>query len=440
MSKKIAFIGAGSFGFTRKLVNDLLTFPAFQDATIALMDINAERLDYIKRAVDRIVAEGKYPAKVLATLDRKEALMGADGVVTTILHGEVDVWQHDILIPKKYGVDTNVGDTRGPSGIFRYLRTINPILDIAADIDRYCPNAVYLNYTNPMAMLCRAVQSKFPNMVATGLCHSVQGTASMLAKWIGAPENEISYTCAGINHQAFYTDFLWNGKDAYPLIRKAITENENVYKQEIVRNEMFLALGYYVTESSGHNSEYNAWFRKRQDLIEKYCLPGTGWNPGEYAYILNEYRSRETTWKADMDKWFTEPIDLTRGFEYAAYIFNAIFGDGEMFKFNGNVRNFGLIDNLPQGCCVEVPVLASRRGLEPIHVGKMPAQCALLSGTSAQIEEMVVEGSFAGDREMIYQAVCYDPLTSAVLSLREIRDMVDEMFKQNEDWLPQFKK
>ena len=440
MSKKIAFIGAGSFGFTRKLVNDLLTFPAFQDATIALMDINAERLDYIKRAVDRIVAEGKYPAKVLATLDRKEALMGADGVVTTVLHGEVDVWQHDILIPKKYGVDTNVGDTRGPSGIFRYLRTINPILDIAADIDRYCPNAVYLNYTNPMAMLCRAVQSKFPNMVATGLCHSVQGTASMLAKWIGAPENEISYTCAGINHQAFYTDFLWNGKDAYPLIRKAITENEDVYKQEIVRNEMFLALGYYVTESSGHNSEYNAWFRKRQDLIEKYCLPGTGWNPGEYAYILNEYRSRETTWKADMDKWFTEPIDLTRGFEYAAYIFNAIFGDGEMFKFNGNVRNFGLIDNLPQGCCVEVPVLASRRGLEPIHVGKMPAQCALLSGTSAQIEEMVVEGSFAGDREMIYQAVCYDPLTSAVLSLREIRDMVDEMFKQNEDWLPQFKK
>ena len=440
MSKKIAFIGAGSFGFTRKLVNDLLTFPAFQDATIALMDINAERLDYIKRAVDRIVAEGKYPAKVLATLDRKEALMGADGVVTTILHGEVDVWQHDILIPKKYGVDTNVGDTRGPSGIFRYLRTVNPILDIAADIDRYCPNAVYLNYTNPMAMLCRAVQSKYPNMVVTGLCHSVQGTASMLAKWIGAPENEISYTCAGINHQAFYTNFLWNGKDAYPLIRKAITENEDIYKQEIVRNEMFLALGYYVTESSGHNSEYNAWFRKRQDLIEKYCLPGTGWNPGEYAYILNEYRSRETTWKADMDKWFTEPIDLTRGFEYAAYIFNAIFGDGEMFKFNGNVRNFGLIDNLPQGCCVEVPVLSSRHGLEPIHVGKMPAQCALLSGTSAQIEEMVVEGSFAGDKEMIYQAVCYDPLTSAVLSLREIRDMVDEMFKQNEDWLPQFKK
>ena len=202
---------------------------------------------------------------------------------------------------------------------------------------------------------------------------------------------------------------------------------------------MFLALGYYVTESSGHNSEYNAWFRKRPDLIEKYCLPGTGWNPGEYAYILKEYRNREHTWRDEIDKWFKEPLDLSRGHEYAAYIFNAIFGDGEMFKFNGNVRNFGLIDNLPEGCCVEVPVLASKRGLEPIHVGKMPPQLALLSGTSAQIEELAVQGSLNGDREMIYQAICYDPLTAAVCSLREIRSMVDEMFEVNKDWLPQFR-
>ena len=394
MAHKIAFIGAGSFGFTRSLVRDLLSFPAFNDAEIALMDINAERLDSITRAVKRIVEAGNYPAKVVSTMDRAEALKGAKGVVTTILHGDVDVWQHDILIPKKYGVDTNVGDTRGPSGIFRYLRTVNPILDIAADIERYCPDAVYLNYTNPMAMLCRAVQGRFPKLVTSGLCHSVQGTASMLAKWIGAPENEIEYTCAGINHQAFYTEFLWNGKDAYPLIKKAITENPEIYNEELVRNEMFLALGYYVTESSGHNSEYCAWFRKRPDLIEKYCTHGTGWNPGVYAYILGEYRNRETTWKTQIEEWF----------------------------------------------CVEVPVLASKRGLEPIHVGKMPPQCALLSGTNAQIEEMVVEGGIEGDRDMIYQAICYDPLTASVLSLREIRDMVDEIFRQNEDWLPQFKK
>lgn len=439
MPKRITFIGAGSFGFTRSLVRDLLTFPAFADAQLVLMDINAERLDYITRAVNRIVEEGKYPATVHPTMDRAEALKGADGVVCTILNGALDIWRHDIEIPKKYGVDTNVGDTRGPSGIFRFLRTAKPMLDIAADIDRYCPNAVFLNYTNPMAMLCRAIQEKYPAMATTGLCHSVQGTAEMLAKWIGAPNEEITYTCAGINHQAFYLKFLWNGKDAYPLIRKAVTEREEVYKEEIVRNEMFLALDYYVTESSGHNSEYNPWFRKRQDLIEKYCLPGTGWNPGEYAYIVKSYEHRESHWKEDILKWLEEPFKLDRGHEYAAYIFNAIFGDGTLFKFNGNVRNFGLIDNLPDGACVEVPVLASPHGLEPMHVGPMPSQLALLSGTSSQIEELVVAGYFAGDKNMIYQAVCYDPLTAAVLGLREIRAMVDEMFEFNRDYLPMFK-
>lgn len=440
MARKFAFIGAGSFGFTRELIRDILSFPALSDSTLALMDINDERLQFIKQAVERIIEAGGYKAKVIATKDRVEALKGADGVICTILEGGVEVWKHDILIPKKYGVDTCVGDTRGPSGIFRYLRTINPILSIAADIDRYCPNAVFLNYTNPMAMLCRTVQGQFPNMVTSGLCHSVQGTAAMLAEWIGAPKDEVTYTCAGINHQAFYTKFLWNGKDAYPLLRKAVMEREEIYNKEPVRNEMFLALGYYPTESSGHNSEYNAWFRKRPDLIEKYCTNGTNWNPGHYAYILDEYTKREDTWRNDIYDWMKEPVDLQRGEEYAAFIFNAILGDGEMFKFNGNVRNWNLVENLPYGACVEVPVLASKHGLEPMHVGKLPPQIALLSGTSAQIEELVVEGSLAGDKEMIYQAICYDPLTAAVLSLREIRDMVDEMFKQNENWLPQFKK
>jgi alpha-galactosidase len=438
MARKFTFIGAGSFGFTRGLIRDILSFPAFRDSELCLMDISSERLSYIKTAVERIIQAGSYPARVTATLDREEALKGADGVICTILAGGVDVWQHDILIPKKYGVDTNVGDTRGPSGIFRYLRTVNPILSIARDIDRLCPGAVFLNYTNPMAMLCRAVQGEFPHLATSGLCHSVQGTAHMLANWIGADPKDISYTCAGVNHQAFYTRFLWKGQDAYPLIHKAITERPEVYNEEIVRNEMYLALGYYPTESSGHNSEYNAWFRKRPDLIEKYCTHGTGWNPGVYAYILDEYRNRETTWKGEIEKWLKEEPQLERGHEYAAYIFNAILGDNTLFEFNGNVRNFGLIDNLPQGACVEVPVLASKNGLEPIRVGGMPPQCALLSGISAQIEEMVVQGGLAGDREMIYRAICFDPLTSAVLSLREIRDMVDEMFRQNEAWLPQF--
>ena len=436
--KKIAFIGAGSFGFTRTLVKDILTFPALADAEIALMDIDPVRLDYITRACQKIVKAGNYPATVTSTTNRVEALKGADGVLITILSGGVQIWRNDVEIPKKYGVDINVGDTRGPSGIFRYLRTVNDMLDIARDIEKHCPNAIVLNYTNPMAMLCRTVQSE-TKVNMTGLCHSVQGTAEMLAKWINADMKDVTYLCAGINHQAFYLDFKVNGQDAYPLIRKAM-ENPEIYNVEQVRNEMYLALDYYVTESSGHNSEYNAWFRKRPDLIEKYCTHGTGWNPGHYAYILNRYLEREDTWQHDIDEWLAQDeIPLERGKEYAAYIFNAVFGDNTMFEFNGNVRNHGLIDNLPEGCCVEVPVVASQAGLRAMHVGKLPPQLALLVNTSAQIEELVIEGSLTGDKRKIYQAICYDPLTASVLSLREIEAMVNEMFAANEAYLPQFK-
>jgi len=437
--KKIAFIGAGSFGFTRKLVKDILSFPAFADAEIALMDIDPKRLDYIEKACKKIVEAGKYPAKVTATTNRAEALQGADGVLITILSGGVQIWRHDIEIPKKYGVDINVGDTRGPAGIFRYLRTVNDMLAIGHDIEKYCPNAIVLNYTNPMAMLCRTVQSEC-NINITGLCHSVQGTASMLAKWIGADEKDVTYLCAGINHQAFYLDFKVKGEDAYPLIRKAM-DNPDIYNEEQVRNEMFLALDYYVTESSGHNSEYNAWFRKRPDLIEKYCTHGTGWNPGHYGYILDEYLKREDNWEQEIIDWLAEDeVDITRGYEYAAYIFNAVFGDNTMYEFNGNVRNFGLIDNLPEGCCVEVPVVASKAGLRAMHVGEMPAQLAILNNISSRIEELTVQGSLEGDRRKIFQAIAFDPLTSSVLGLREIQAMVDEMFAANEAYLPQFKK
>ena len=423
--KKIAFIGAGSFGFTR---------------TRSEEHINDDRLAYIKQAVDKIVAAGNYPARVIATRDRAEALKDADGVVITILQGGVHVWRYDIEIPKKYGVDINVGDTRGPAGIFRALRTIPVMLDIARDVEKYCPQAVALNYTNPMAMLCRALQGE-TKVNVTGLCHSVQGTAEMLARWIGAPMEEITYLCAGINHQAFYLEYKWNGKDAYPLIHKAITENPDIYNEEQVRNEMYLHLDYYVTESSGHNSEYNPWFRKRPDLIEKYCTHGTGWNPGHYAYILKEYLKREDNWRDEMEKWLAEEdVKLERGKEYAAYIFNAILGDHTMFEFNGNVRNFGLIDNLPEGCCVEVPVLASKRGLDPIHVGPLPGHLAILNNVSARCEELAVEAAITGDRRKVFHAICMDPLTSAVLSLAEIQSMVDEMFEANKDWLPNFKK
>jgi len=435
---KIAFIGAGSFGFTRKLVKDALTFPLLEGAEIALMDINTERLDYIKRACERIVAEGGYPATVSATTDRAEALKDADAVICTILAGGVDIWKYDITIPKKYGVDINVGDTRGPAGVFRALRTIPVMLDIVHDIEKYCPKAIFLNYSNPMAMLCRAMQRE-SDVLVSGLCHSVQGTASMIADWIGAPEDEIEYTCAGINHMAFYLKYEWNREDAYPLIREAMKRPE-VYNHEQVRNEMFLALGYYVTESSGHNSEYNWWFRKRQDLIEKYCTDGTGWNPGVYAYILDQYTARGKSWRDDITEWLNDesPLDLERGHEYAAYIVNAYMG-GEPFKFNGNVPNTGLITNLPDDVCVEVPVYADRSGLNAIHVGDLPAQCAAMVNLTVACEEMAVEACLTGDPTLVYQSIAYDPLTASVLSLAEIKQMVNEMLEQNRDYLPTFK-
>jgi alpha-galactosidase len=438
---KIAFIGAGSLGFTRELVRDLLTFPLLADAEIALMDIDRERLDFSLAAVRKIIGMGGYPATVSASLDRGPALEGADVVVTTILAGGIEVWRHDIEIPKRYGVDTCVGDTRGPSGIFRFLRTLPPMMEIVRDMERLCPKATLLNYTNPMAMLCGAIQrSSF--IPTTGLCHSVQGTAQMLGWWAGATiEDRVEYTCAGINHQAWYLDFKVNGEDAYPAIRRAIVENEEIYRNELVRNEMFLALGKYVTESSGHNSEYNWWFRKRPDLIEKYCSPceESGWNPGEYAYILREYQNKEDNWRVEAKKWIAAetPISLARGQEYAACIVNALAG-GEPYAFNGNVPNSGLIDNLPQGACVEVPVLADRKGIHPIAVGPLPPECAILTQVSSCIEEMAITGSLRSDATMIYRAICHDPLTAAALSLAEIRQMVAEMFEKNREYLPQF--
>ena len=230
-------------------------------------------------------------------------------------------------------------------------------------------------------------------------------------------------------------------EDAYPLIHKAIKELPEVYNEEQVRNEMYLALGYYVTESSGHNSEYNWWFRKRPDLIEKYCTHGTGWNPGEYAYILKEYQYNEATWKDQVKARLAEALtdeDTQRGHEYAAYIINALMG-GEMFKFNGNVRNTQLITNLPDEACVEVPVLVDRAGFHPIQVGALPPECALLTQLSSGIEEMAIQASIGGDPTMVYRAICHDPLTAAVLSLGEIRQMTNELFAQHKDYLPQFK-
>lgn len=436
--KKFAFIGAGSLQFTSKCVRDLLTFPAFEECEFALMDNNADNLRNIEKVVKTIIEKMNRPKCIVtATQDRIEALKNADGVLCTIFNGDVDIWQYDITIPKKYGVDINVGDTRSVSGIFRALRNIPVMLEICRDIEKYCPNAIFLNYTNPMPTLCGAML-KHSNVEVTGLCHSVQGTVKMLSEWLNVPYEEITYKCMGVNHQAFYTVLRHNNEDLYPKLRK-LMENPEYFNKEQVRNEMFLKLGYYVTESSGHNSEYNQWFRKRPDLIEKYCTHGTGWNPGEYAFSLNLRKDRKANTQKQYDDWFNEEFDKNKSLEYAADIFNARIGDGKPFVFNGNVINHGSIPNLPDDACVEVPVVADRMGMKTTIAGALPDHLAILVNTTARIENLVVEAAVKKSKEMVYRAVYMDPLTSAVCSLDEIKNMCDELFEINKDYLGDFK-
>jgi len=438
--KRFAFIGAGSFTFTRNVVRDLFTFDAFKDSEIVLMDINPERLEYIRRCCEKIKAAMGVEANIIATTDRIEALKGADGVVCTVFNGDIDVWRYDIEIPKKYGVDMNIGDTRSVAGIFRAARNIPLMLDICRDIETYCPNAVFLNYTNPMSMLCRAMQLH-TKVNVTGLCHSVQGTIRMLAEWLDVPNDEITYTCAGVNHQAFYTEIRHKGEDLYPRLREVV-EKPEIYQKERVRNEMFRHFGYYVTESSGHNSEYNYWFRKRPDLIEKYCAPheGSNWNPGEYAFSLNLRLKRRETWRDEFEDWIQNTeVDTARSHEYCAEIFNAMLGDLTPFEFNGNVLNRGCIENLPYDACVEVPVVASRFGLRRCVVGKLPDEVAILVNTTARMENLAVDAIMEKNKSKLIQACYMDPLCSAVLSLAEIRQMCEELFAINRDFLGDYK-
>lgn len=429
--RKIVFIGAGSFIFTRNLSRDILTFDAFRNCELWLVDINPEHLEMARRMVQRYVDEGNYPATVHCTTDRCEALPGADGILCTIQVGGYDALKDELGIPSKFGIEAAIGDTRGVWGFFCYLRTVQAIVDIAADVQRLCPNAVFLNYTNPMAMLCRTVQTLFPKLRYIGLCHSVQETAMLLAKWLKVDTSDLTYTCAGLNHTAFYLDLKCKGEDAYPVLRKVV-EDPEIYKTERVRIEMFKHLGYFVTESSYHNSEYNGWFRKRDDLMMKYCPPVdfTG-KPCEHISqrIAHGGLFGGKSRMEMLEKWFDEPITLERGHEFASYIFNACFGDHTPFEFNGNVRNFGLIDNLPQGACVEVPILASANGLKPTHIGAMPPELALLNSIESQTEEMAVEAYLRKDKSLIYKAVYYDPYTSAKLSMDEMDEMVADMFE-----------
>ena len=432
---RVAFIGAGSLGFASKLMVDMLSFPALADTTFAFMDIDPQRLDYARRIGERILEAKGGRGRLEATLDRREALRGADFVVVMILAHGFEPIRREIEIPLKYGIDQSIGDTLGPGGVFRALRTVPIMLDICRDVEELCPEAWLLNYTNPMAILCWAMDKASP-VRKVGLCHSVQGTARQLAGYMGVPVEELDYWVAGINHQAWFLRLVWRGQDVYPLLREAIARPE-VYDHDTTRCEMCRHLGYFVTESSGHNSEYNPWFRKRRDLLAKYTRHG-GWN-GESGYILKLYGSDRENWEQEMERKASgdEPLPLERSQEYGAFILNALAG-GEPYCFNGNVLNSGLIPNLPQGCCVEVPCYADRRGIHPLYVGALPPQLAALNRSNISVQELAVQAALENDRDKAFWAVAYDPLTAAVLSLEEIRSLVDELFAAEAPWLPQF--
>jgi alpha-galactosidase len=440
---KISLIGAGSVVFTRNLCSDILLSPALQDSTISLMDIDPGRLAQAKALVEAIIGERKLSATVEATTDRREAVQGADYVVATFQQGGLDAYKLDIEIPKRYGVEQCVGDTLGPGGVFRALRTIPVLLELCDELDEVAPDALLLNYVNPMAANCWAVDAA-TGRPHVGLCHSVQGTSEMLARWTGVPYDEVVYFCAGINHQAFFLDFRRGKEDLYPHLWEAV-EREEVYAEEPVRIDLMKSFGYFVTESSGHASEYVPYFRKNarmvnEELVPRFKDPCNDWfELGRTGGYLRHCISREVYSKQEYDRMISgeRPLPKKRTHEYGSYIIEAIETNNPI-RINGNVPNRGLIQNLPEGCCVEVPCLVDGNGIQPTTVGALPTHLAALNRTNINVQELIVEAALTGNTDAVHHAVMMDPLTAAVCTLPQIHAMVDEMLEQQARWLPQF--
>ena len=430
---KIVFIGAGSLVFTRNLSNDILLTPALTGSTLTLMDIDAGRLEQSRQIVQSMVDRRGLPTKVEATQDRRAALRGADYVITTFQRGGLEAYQLDIDIPRRYGVEQCVGDTLGPGGVFRALRTIPALLDICGDLDAVAPDALLLNYVNPMAANCWAIDAGTgrPNV---GLCHSVQGTREMLARWIELHYNEI--TDWKLNHQAFFLEFRRGTENLYPAIFAA-TERPEIMGEEPVRIDLMRSFGYFVTESSGHASEYSPYFRKSAAMVEnklvpRFTQPQNHWFQfGRTGGYLAHCRERLATFEEEFSQILATDPSVERTHEYGSYIIEAI-ETNQPIRINGNVPNADLIDNLPAGCCVEAPCLVDGNGIQPTKVGSLPSQLAALNRTNINVQELIVEAALSGSREAVHHAIALDPLTAAVCSLGEIHEMSEEMMKEQE--------
>jgi alpha-galactosidase len=423
---KVALVGAGSVVFAKTLVGDLLSFPELAEGTtIALMDLDEERLRVSELMTHRIVDSLAANTRVEATLDRRRALDGADYVLTMMqVGGYRPATVTDFELPKRFGLRQTIGDTLGIGGIMRGLRTIPVLLGLCRDMEELCRDALLLQYVNPMAMLCWAVARASP-IRTVGLCHSVQGTARELAADLGVPAEELDYLCAGINHLAFYLELDHDGRDVYPELRR----KEEVPDWNQVRYEVLRHFGYFCTESSEHLAEYVPWFikRSRPELVDEFNVP------------LDEYPRRCEAQLAEWEGLRTSlengtPSTVTPSDEYGSRIVHAL-ETGAPFRFNGNVMNEGLIDNLPY-CCVEVPCVADERGISPQPVGALPPQLAALMQTNVNVQALTVEAALTRRREHAYHAAMLDPHTGAELSLGEIRELVDLLLEAHGDLVP----
>ena len=437
---RITIIGGGAYIFPLVEVRDILSFPALQDSTICLYDINEERNSRNAVGVEKMIEMYDLPAKLEATTNREQALTNADFCVCTFQVGGVEAFAHDVEIPRRYGIDQCVGDTFGPGGIFRGLRSIAAMQEIAADMHRLCPNALFLQYANPMAINSWGMSRL--GIANIGFCHSVQGTSRMLAREMGIPFDKCSFIVAGLNHQAWFTDYRCEGIDVMPLLRQTMMQKHLAGQGEgetsdalragggeRVRTEIMQLTGHFHTESSQHASEYLGYFRKNPELVLEYL-------PKRWDFYEICKNHPEETRVAD----FLEDLEgkeLTPGHEFGAFVIDSMV-TGTLRLVYGSVPNRNIITNIPNDCSVEVPVMVDRQGLRPQVIGDLPPACAAVTRLGVNTVQLTVEAALTGDRDLLHAAVALDPLTAAILTLPQIRELVDDMIEAQQQWLPQF--
>jgi alpha-galactosidase len=428
--RKITFIGAGSTVFAKNLIGDILSFPELADSKICLFDIDENRLKTSEIVARRIAQTLGAPAAVEITTDRSRALDGASYAIDMIqVGGYRPCTVTDFDIPKRYGLRQTIGDTLGIGGIMRALRTIPVLIDMCREMERLCPHVVHLNYVNPMAMNCWAL-NQATKIRTIGLCHSVPHTAGELAHDIGVPLEEINYVVAGINHVAFFLRFERNGQNLYPEIRRVVDEGR-VPDENRVRYDLFTRFGYFVTESSEHFSEYGPWYikRDREDLIKKFNIP------------LDEYPRRCEAQMAEWEKMRTQlensdhPLEVRRSVEYGSLIVHSL-ETGVPRVVYGNVANDHLIENLPPGCCVEVPCVVDKNGVQPVRIGRIPSHLAALMQTNINVQALTVEAILQQNPDRIYHAAMLDPHTAAELDPEQIWALVDDLLGVHGEWIP----